>query len=44
MEEKIRLSKQEALREKEERARYWMEETAMEWAYTHVRNKQFLLS
>ena len=51
IEEKRRLYEQRALREKEEWAkekeewaRYWMEESAMERAYTHVRNKQFLFN
>ena len=51
IEEKRRLYEQKALREKEEWAkekeewaRYWMEESAMERAYTHVRNKQFLFN
>ena len=51
IEEKRRLYEQKALREKEEWAkekeewaRYWMEKSAMERAYTHVRNKQFLFN
>ena len=36
--------KEEWAKEKEEWARYWMEESAMERAYTHVRNKQFLFN
>ena len=51
IEEKRRLYEQRALREKEEWAkekeewaRYWMEESAMERAYTHLRNKQFLFN
>ena len=43
-EQKALREKEEWAKEKEEWARYWMEESAMERAYTHLRNKQFLFN